>query len=133
MPLREIDPARVWPRRGLVLVKPYERPEELASGIILPEVALRDKSWTLWEVVKAWVPQSPEDEEWLAEEVGIEMDLRPDDIISTRPHPPVDSGYVDCQDGRPLLFVQMVNILATRRWKESEHEASTETQEEIAE
>lgn len=91
---QQIDVASIQPQRDLILCIRYERPEQTAGGLIIPDPFRIDPFWAYWEVVTA----GPDCEKQL----GIRLD--PGDIIRTPFRPGIDSGFEDAE-GRRLYFV----------------------------
>ena len=101
-----LDPTTLKPVGPRMLVKLYERPNQIGS-IILPDKFRRDLSFTLWEVVK---PSAK-----FNDEVGLE--LKVDDIVQTlKRYPP----YVgDGEDGTAYFIMdsRSCGFRGVTRWK----------------
>lgn len=89
-----IDVDTIRPLGERILVKAYERPKEYGL-LVLPDTHLQDKSWSLWEVVKASGRAN--------DSLGVE--LGEGDILKTKVVTPVDTHYHDVRDNRRLFFV----------------------------
>jgi hypothetical protein len=94
-----LSPEGVQPRKDLVLVKRYDKPEKVGH-LFLPDSAREDQSGLLWEFVKAGKEVS--------KEVGMEIPFG--SIIKTRPGKAVDSGLVDPEDNKVMFFLHWEDL-----------------------
>lgn len=106
---RPLEPARVEPVKGLLLVKRYVKPEKVFS-LFLPSQSREDKTGTLWEFVKA--------AEDVFEELGMEIPLG--SIIKARVGHAVDSGLYDPDDRRDMFFMKAEDVgqIIPNTWSE---------------
>jgi co-chaperonin GroES (HSP10) len=93
--MTHIHPDKLRPLGLRIMVKVYERPAETASGLIIPGSHRRDKSWTLYEVVRS-TPEVTDE---------LDMELQEGDILKTKISIPTDTGFLDERDGRRLFFI----------------------------
>ena len=85
-------PLTMQVRGDNVFVTPYRKPDQLASGIIIPEIARADRTQTLWEVVAA--------SERACEALGYKLERGM--LMKTVRRWPADTGLVT-EDGYPVL------------------------------
>ena len=109
-PRRPIDALTITPRKDLVLVKRYEKPERYGS-LFIPHSFAEDATWSLWEVVRVGSE--------VANLAGIEVAV--DDVLSTRA---LTSGvpipYYDIRDNRDLFFLGVGEIQKITKWRDEQ-------------
>lgn len=97
--------ADLVPRRGLCIVRPYERPDHLSEHIRVNPAWAVDRNRNLWEVV------SPHPDHLT--QLGYE--LREDDIVMT----PAQRGlFLAHEDGVDYFVIREAEIVNVMRWKE---------------